>query len=353
VAGGTTSVVTSGPGTLEGAVLALLGAMVCACAVFFVIMIPARVPAVAPAPTQAATMVSDCSPGAINAVAFSPDSQQAVSAGADCAVTLWRVGDAAVQRTFIASWPITDVTFLPDGRRLAVASQSGLWVLQANDLLLVNTLAGSGVIAVSPDGQRLARADQSNTVYLSPLDGEEITQVFFGHAAAVTAIAFSPDGTLLATGSLDRTIRLWHVQDGSQAARLEGHTHGIQSVAFSADGQLLASTAGTNLVRVFAVPDGELLTTLTGPFSQATGAVFSAQGEALYAFVDYQRVCQWRLPDLVPVRLDVLATGQISAGAVSPDGQTLMLGYGSGQIEFFDLNESRGAAASDCFHANP
>ena len=106
---------------------------------------------------------------------------------------------------------IREITYSPDGNRLAVASSIGIWIYDARS-------------------------------------GEEL-DLLTGHTSWVNSVAFSPDGGTLASGSRDNTVRLWDAVTGRHKATLTGHIYSVLSVAFSPDGGTLASGSGDKMVR--------------------------------------------------------------------------------------------------------
>ena len=111
--------------------------------------------------------------GAMNGVAFSPDSHQLASAGFYCTVYL---GD-------VAGGPLTATTRGHTGtvRR----------------------------VVFSPDGRRLASAADDVTIRLWDVGSGECTAILKGHTGAVNGVAYSPDGRWLASAGDDQTVRLW------------------------------------------------------------------------------------------------------------------------------------------------
>jgi WD40 repeat protein len=120
----------------------------------------------------------------VNAVAFAPDGQRALSANGD----IFETGEES------------DNTIR-------------LWDLQTGrQLQCFKSMIGSvWAVAVSPDGQRGLVVGEEKSVLLFHVDDGQEIQRYTGHAAQVQCVALSPDGKRAVTGGADQTIRVWRL----------------------------------------------------------------------------------------------------------------------------------------------
>ncbi|MGW2311641.1 WD40 repeat domain-containing serine/threonine protein kinase [Actinomadura luteofluorescens] len=232
-------------------------------------------------------------------MAFTPDAGTLATGGGDGNVHLWDVASGRIRKTSSGLRGAKALEFAPDGRALAVSSESGSPYVQIWDTITGKTVPmkvdyAAGTLAFSPDGRKLAgdrslsgrftlwNASNGDGTEVAPLyatgvpclafspDGKTMavsTGGYYGfelrHAddgklkktikgldGEVHAMAFSPDGNTLVTAD-EKNIRLWHVPTGRSTATLPGDSDDDQTVAFAPDGQSFATTSGAGTTRLW------------------------------------------------------------------------------------------------------
>ncbi len=164
--------------------------------------------------------------GAVNVLRFSPDGQWLASGGDDSTARLW---DVKTGEPLGPPLPhpasVSSLFFSPDATRLATvcADQSlRLWEVPAGRLVLGPVPANdfrfkrptAAAAAFSPDGRRLAVASESAARVLDATTGAELAGPV-KHRGRINSVAFSPDGATVLTVCDGREARLWEAATGA------------------------------------------------------------------------------------------------------------------------------------------
>ena len=297
----------------------------------------------------------------------------------------WHLPEGIIAR--LGKGKPTDVAYSPDGARLAVGTEIGIWIYDAGtneelDLLTddeIGTWDGVDSIAYSPDGKTLVCANGFEVELWDMVRGQ-LKAGLPDHACGVTSVAFNPDGSTFASSDLrgkvilwdaesgqrkaiftgtdaawniafspdgrtlassdDKTVRLWDTVNGEHKATLIGHTDSVLSVAFSLDGRTLASGASDDTIRLWDAHTGQHQATLIEdndyPRDPYQSLTFSPDGKTL-ASGSWDGVQLW---DVRSRQQKTTLRGHkntILSLTFSPDGRTLAGASWEGTVELWDV----------------
>jgi len=209
-------------------------------------------------------------------------------------------------------------------------------------------------------GERMAYSPVDNTVALIygdysirfyDVEQQKFTQKLRGHSSDVRSVAFSSDGKLLLSGSWDGTVLLWDLATGKSTALIENNGWPIDQVGFSPDSQWwFWETSGKRgkdkewmepdmSLEVLSLETGERVLGGKPGRGDFQPVAFSPLSNRL-AYVINRKI---RLVDLARgEEIEEFLHPAHQAGplsvALSPDGETMAVGYAPYDIQLWDLN---------------
>jgi WD40 repeat protein len=98
----------------------------------------------------------------------------------------------------------------------------------------------------SPDGRFLALPTQSGTIVIFDHEAGQVKQTLGTHSGAVTAVMWDRKADFILTGSLDRSVGLWELKSGKRAGFTgDGHKGPVEWT----DEEPFAITCSTDRIR--------------------------------------------------------------------------------------------------------
>ncbi len=144
-------------------------------------------------------------------VSFSPDGGRLASASWDRKVRLW---DIAVGNNS----PVAPLAASATGLQLQQGSEPQAQTIDSRLLNVLQEHAFSGwSVSFSPNGSKIALAGNNCTLLLWDVNSGQVLKVFKGHTGVVQSVSFSPHGDKIASASSDHTVCLWDAAVGNDS----------------------------------------------------------------------------------------------------------------------------------------
>lgn len=262
----------------------------------------------------------------VNSIVFSPDGKTVASTGVDRQIIIWDRETGTQKSKYNGHLDdVTCLVFSPDGTTLASGDRWGQIVikdLSLNDHSNIRTeISLLEDIAFSPDGKSLAIASDDG-IHLCDANTSKITAAFIGHTMRVKSVAFSPHGGTIVSGGWDRTVRVWNSRGGQLNLITTNFIESVVSVAFSPDGNTLATTGAKHSVRLWNAQTGQHDVSF-GNTSSAQSIAFSPDGKVIATGKLSNGIELWETSTGKQIANYKGHSDSLESVAFSPDGKTL------------------------------
>ena len=281
------------------------------------------------------------------------------------------------------------IAFSPDSKKLAVATDIGIWVYDAQTGKEIDLFTGgTGVfnsVDFSPDGNTLVSDINGNYLCMWDVNTGRQIRTFFGHSHySINSIKFSPDGKIFASGGSGGDLKMWNAETGQQTHLFRwyvdsvnnniafspdssllataffktiyildvetgdairwfyntGHTDGFKIVAFHPDGRHIASVGSDNTIRLWNINTWKQRNISTQHPGDVFDVAFSPDGRTLASCVQDGTIQFWNASNLQPLNKLTEPTGFVREIAFSPDGETLVSRSKEGTIRLWDIRDA-------------
>ena len=307
-------------------------------------------------------------PGAVNAVAVTPNGRFAVSGSMDRTLRLWELATRACLHRFhpnegsglLACGPILEkdmdsviwgsvnsVAVTPDGRYVVSGSspESSFHLHRRATIHLWDTATGVCVrpfqghsdtvnaVAVTPDGRRVVAGSsdregslgRSNTLLSLWHIATGTWLPLHGHTDTVTAVAVTPNGRCALSGSRDKTLRVWDLGTGTCLRTFQGYAEEVRVVAVTPDSGFALSGSGKTL-HLWDLGTGACLRTFEGHTKNVNAVAVTPDGRFVVSGSTDETVRLWEFATGACLRTFEGHTDTVTAVAVTPDGRFAISG---------------------------
>jgi len=294
--------------------------------------------------------------GPVRDVCFSPDGTVLASSGNDGSVRLWNPRTGQALRTLHGhNRPVTSLAFSPDGARIASGDSDSMlriWSVDAGDELASLSVQSGPITSVcfSEDSHRIAVSTLSGAARIldCPSGTEQlaIPPVDAGDTKPVFSV-LSPDLKTLAVGLRNGNIVVRELDTGSTRFKTDWHRprsigyHYVTSLDFSPDSSHIAIGTADATIRIVHAQTGATVLDLKTEFTRPEIVVaFSRKGTEIALAGDRTLSVKTLTHGETVLSLKGHATDVVALG-LSPDGQWLASGDGSGTIKLWTVDPQR------------
>lgn len=214
-------------------------------------------------------------------------------------------------------------------------------------VILSKTLTGHtepvNCLAYSPDGKLLASGSEAESlmsdsgkfeIIIWSVSSNKILGHLLGHKDAIQSIYFNKSGTKLVSADSKGEIKVWDVVNFKEIKSILG-TDWISTVCITPDDRyIIGEYPYAKKVDLWDFETSELILTLN--IGQQIGSMDISPDGSKIALSCYHSVQIWSL--ISDKKLSAVDDNSLRGFAIkySPDGKTLAVGSGDGEIKFFD-----------------
>ena len=250
------------------------------------------------------------------------------------------------QRFLVSDTRIWDAIYHPDGERIITTSWDGrtvLWDIETGaEFQSIHREGRPLHVTIHPDGNLVAVGGiEDGLLQLWNLESNEVTDLFVSEANHM-APTFTLDGSLMITSTHSGRVNIWDLETLDIIRSFWAHDDRLQDIHFNPDETLLITAGSDGFVKIWDFETDELQQSfdLNEITINTSGHVWDAQFLANNDHIliaGSTEVILWnRQSDEIIWLIEIL--DGVQDIALSPDGQTFIVGLNSGNAQIHDTS---------------
>ena len=203
-------------------------------------------------------------------------------------------------KPMMEEWDVPQVCFSWDGKRIVVGSQSSgdVYILDVRGGEMPRSLYGTTYsslypishLSFAPDGCQFASATTNGLVHIWDASTGEHIRCLSGHHDLMRSIVFTSDSRRLITGSWDKTVRLWQIESGEVLQSFDSSSRFCISPD---DRHIVVAQELGSLIQVFNTDNREEHCRLNGLLGNAFSMAYSTDSGHIAAGGLMGSICVW------------------------------------------------------------
>jgi WD40 repeat protein len=277
----------------------------------------------------------------VQAVVFSPDDSEVVTASIDGSVILWDVASGLKKVAFAnSSGPIFSASFSPDAAVLTTGGRDGLRTWDTNSgRLLAHIIVGPDFITgVAFYGSTYAAVISGDSISIWDIPSRKKLHSFQHDTSLTLTAAFSPDGEKLVTGHSPGEVIFWNLNtlQRESVLRTEPDT-GITSITLSPDGKRLACGHKTGEITVWDIATKQKISEIRDSSAIISAVTFSPDAKYIAAG-EYTRIYD-SITGAIVAKLASGGGGSVSAISFTHSGKMIAASHNE-RVILWELDDS-------------
>lgn len=273
--------------------------------------------------------------------AFFQDKLILASSSEDGTVKIWDYETGEVKFNFIEAANIVKTVKIKDNFCLTGSKDKHFRIYDLNTEKMIFDLELGGVTAIAAHPHELSCVVGTTTNHLIIFDiaSLKVKKKILAHELPIQGLDYSSDGKLLVSASLNKQVKIWNVQnDYVELIGFNAHSSAISTIKFRPFKDSFASCGFDRNTYIFQPGNLKPFKKFKGPKLAVTDLCWDKTGEKIaISSADGSFRCFNVENENEPVLLVEVTKEYFSHLLFEPTNNSLITGYGNGNIQFFSL----------------